>query len=175
MKTRDITLCSLGAAIIAVLSQFTIPLGSMVPFTLQTFAIPLVSTILGGKRAFFACLIYILIGIAGLPVFSNFSGGFQRLISPTGGFIISFPAMGYIIGHFSEKSNNYPFNLIICLFASAINLLSGMLFYKIITGSTYSASFIISVYPFIFSTAIKIIVSVYIAKLIKKNFLSFLE
>ena len=80
IKIRNLVFAALGAAFISVCSWITIP--GTVPFTLQTFGIFLTVGLLGGKRGSMAVLVYILLGAAGIPVFSGFTGGsdflFQR-------------------------------------------------------------------------------------------------
>ena len=93
MKTQnshlqDIIYIGLFAALIAVCSQIQIP--SAVPFTLQTFAVFLCTGLLGGKRGTISVLVYILLGIEGLPVFAGFKGGIVSLLGLTGGYIIGF-------------------------------------------------------------------------------------
>ena len=72
-KAKDISLITLFSAIIVICSLVTIP--SVVPFTLQTFAIFLCLNILGAKKGIVSILIYIFLGVIGLPVFSGFKGG----------------------------------------------------------------------------------------------------
>ena len=88
MKTIDLAYMALGAVIIAVCSWISIP--TVVPFTLQTFAVFSVLGLLGGKRGTISVLIYILLGAVGVPVFAGFSGGFGVILGPTGGYIIGF-------------------------------------------------------------------------------------
>ena len=73
MKTRDLTGCALSAALIAICSWISIP--AALPFTMQTFAIFLTAGIFGGKKAFLSMLLYLLLGMIGLPVFAGFKGG----------------------------------------------------------------------------------------------------
>lgn len=94
MKTIDLAYMALGAVIIAVCSWISIP--TVVPFTLQTFAVFSVLGLLGGKRGTISVLIYILLGAVGVPVFAGFSGGFGVLIGPTGGYIFGFILMGLL-------------------------------------------------------------------------------
>ena len=89
MKTRDLTLTALFAAILCVAAPFSIPVGP-IPITLATFAIYLAAIVLGKKYGTLAVVIYILLGAVGLPVFSGFSGGFQKIVSATGGYIIGY-------------------------------------------------------------------------------------
>ena len=87
-KLTDMILIGLFAALIAVCAQIQIP--AAVPFTLQTFAIFLTAGLLGGKRGTVSVVIYILLGMVGLPVFAGFKGGIAALLGTTGGYIIGF-------------------------------------------------------------------------------------
>ena len=91
MKTRDLVLIALFAALIALCAWITIP--SFVPFTMQTFAVFMAASLLGGKRGTLAVLVYILLGAVGLPVFSGFNSGLGYLAGKTGGYIIGFIAL----------------------------------------------------------------------------------
>lgn len=80
--------CSFFTIIIALCSYITIPV--IIPFTLQTLGIFTVLELLGGKKGTFSVLLYILLGAAGVPVFSGFRGGIGILLSNTGGYILGF-------------------------------------------------------------------------------------
>ena len=97
-KTYDLATMGLMAAVTAIMAQIAIPMPQGVPMTLQTFAVTLAGIILGSKRGAISMLIYLLLGAVGLPVFSGFRGGLGMLVGPTGGFLISFPIMAFIIG-----------------------------------------------------------------------------
>lgn len=88
MKIRDLVLCALFTAVMAVCAWIAIP--GPVPFTLQTLGVFLTVGLLGGKKGSIAVGAYILLGAVGLPVFSNFTGGIGSLIGPTGGYILGF-------------------------------------------------------------------------------------
>ena len=79
---------ALCAAVMAVCSWISIP--AAVPFTMQTFGVFLVVGLLGGRNGTLAILVYLLLGAAGLPVFSGFAGGIGHLFGVTGGYIIGF-------------------------------------------------------------------------------------
>lgn len=87
-KTLDMVYIAVFAVLIAICSWISIP--TVVPFTLQTFAIFLSIGILGGKRGTLAVLVYILLGLMGIPVFAGFSGGIGVLAGNTGGYIMGF-------------------------------------------------------------------------------------
>lgn len=91
-KTQVLTRTAMGAVIIALCAWISIP--AAVPFTLQTLGIFLVLTALGPRQGTGAILVYILLGLIGLPVFAGFSGGPGALIGPTGGYIVGFAFIG---------------------------------------------------------------------------------
>lgn len=86
------------AAIIAALSQIAIPMPGGVPVTLQTFAVALCGYFLGKRDGVCAVAVYILLGVCGLPVFSGFQGGIQRIAGITGGFIVGFLFLALLCG-----------------------------------------------------------------------------
>ena len=98
IKTTDLTSIALMTAITAIMAQITIPMPLGVPMTMQTFAVTLAAVVLGSKRGSISMIIYLLLGIAGVPVFAGFRGGVQCVAGPTAGFLISFPIMALIIG-----------------------------------------------------------------------------
>lgn len=102
VKARDLTLIAVFAAILCVISPFTVPIGP-VGITLATFGVYLAGAVLGWKRAGAAVAVYLALGFIGLPVFSGFTGGFQRLAGPTGGYLVGYIPLAVITGLFSEK------------------------------------------------------------------------
>ena len=98
ISTHSLVLMGVSAAVLTVISQISIPMPTGVPVTIQLFGIALVGTILGWKQGAIATLVYILLGCAGLPVFSNFRGGLQCLTGMTGGYILAWPVMAALSG-----------------------------------------------------------------------------
>ncbi|MCR5024354.1 MAG: biotin transporter BioY [Lachnospiraceae bacterium] len=111
ISTIDLIYIAFGAALITVCSWISIP--TVVPFTLQTFAVFCVLSILGGKRGTLSVLVYILLGAVGLPVFSGFKSGAAVLLGTTGGYILGFILTG-IIYIITEKTagKKQPFETI---------------------------------------------------------------
>ena len=99
--TKDIVIIALAVTLITICSWISIP--TIVPFTMQTFAIFTVIGLLGKRRAIISILVYIALGIVGLPVFSGFSGGIGRLLGSTGGYIIGFIFSAFVTGFIIEK------------------------------------------------------------------------
>ena len=88
-RVLDLAYIALMAALLAICAWITIPFGP-VPFTMQTFGVFAALGLLGGRRGTFAILVYLALGLVGLPVFSGFSGGAGQLLGPTGGYLIGF-------------------------------------------------------------------------------------
>ena len=100
MKTRDMTATALMAALICVAGPLSVAVGP-IPLSLASFAVYLAGAILGWKRGSLAVLLYLLIGLAGVPVFSGFSGGFQKLIGVTGGYLAGYLPCAILTGLFA--------------------------------------------------------------------------
>lgn len=105
MKTRDLVLVGMFAAVLAVISQISLPMPSGVPITIQVFGIALVGAVLGWKRGFLATVVYILIGAVGVPVFANFRGGLEVLTGMSGGYILAWPVMALLCGIRPKQAN----------------------------------------------------------------------
>ena len=97
MKTLDMTTIAVMAALICVAGPLTIPAGP-IPLSLATFAVYLAGSVLGRKKGTIAVGLYLLIGIIGVPVFSGFSGGFQKLWWYHPLMMIAGTALLYLVG-----------------------------------------------------------------------------
>lgn len=94
--TKNLTYTALMAVLIVLCSWITVP--APVPFTLQTFGVFCAVGLLGGELGAAAVLLYLLMGVVGLPVFSGFSSGVGHLLGPTGGYIIGFLFSALVYG-----------------------------------------------------------------------------
>lgn len=99
---HDLALTLSGSWLVALLSQIAIPL-QPVPITGQTFGVLLVGAALGWRRGALALLLYVLQGVAGLPVFAGGASGVARLLGPTGGYLIGFVFAAALTGWLSER------------------------------------------------------------------------
>ena len=95
--TRRLTLCAVMAAVMCVIAPISIPAGP-ISITGGTLAIYLIACLLGGRWGVVSTLIYLLLGFVGLPVFSNYMGGAERLAGPTGGYLVGYLPMVFIAG-----------------------------------------------------------------------------
>lgn len=91
LRTLDLAYIALFAVLMALCAWISTPKTPVsVPFTLQTFAIFAALTILGGRRGLWAVVVYLMLGLVGLPVFTGFQGGPGVLLGTTGGYLIGF-------------------------------------------------------------------------------------
>ncbi|MGL5417784.1 MAG: biotin transporter BioY [Clostridium sp.] len=169
MKTKNLIICSLFAAIVSILAQISIPLPGSVPLTMQTLGVGLCGILLGSKKGFISILIYVLLGSLGLPVFANFTGGIGILFGPTGGFIFSFPIMAFIIGFISEKTNKKYLIFIGIILSLLISYTLGVLQFSLITSSTIYKSILVCVAPFIVTDLLKSILIVLVCIMLRNH------
>lgn len=98
-KTKYMSLCGLFAALTAICSWISIPLGfTPIPMNLATLAVFLAGGLLGPKYGPVSITVYALAGAVGIPVFAGFRGGFSVLAGPTGGYIIGYIAAAFVVG-----------------------------------------------------------------------------
>lgn len=97
LNTRRMALCAVMAAVICVIAPVSIPIGP-VSITGATFVLYLTAYLLGGVLGAASVLVYLLVGFAGLPVFSGYMGGAARLLGPTGGYLVGYLPMALLAG-----------------------------------------------------------------------------
>ena len=155
IPVKDLVLTALMAAVICVVSPWSLSLGP-IPFSLSIFVIYLSVYILGWKRGTLATGIYLLIGLVGLPVFSGFTGGPQKLFGPTGGFLLGYLPMALFIGIFLEKllSKRLTFlRRVLCILVTFLGTMIlyffGTIWYSIQAGVNFGAAFAACVAPFV--------------------------
>ncbi|WP_433743344.1 biotin transporter BioY [Falsibacillus pallidus] len=129
LKPIDLTLAAMFVALMAIGANITTMVPFMVvggvPITLQTFFAILAGAILGSRLGAIAMIVYALVGLAGVPVFAQFSGGFSNVLSPTFGFIISYIMTAYATGKIIEKKRSVPVYITAALIGMVINYLFG--------------------------------------------------
>lgn len=104
MKTKYLVIVAMFTALIAVLGLLpAINLGIGVPFTFQNLGYILAGCLLGSKRGGLSVLLFVILIAMGLPLLSGGRGGFGLFFGPTGGYILSFPIVAYLIGLLTER------------------------------------------------------------------------
>lgn len=170
LNTRDMVICALFASLTAALSQIAIPIPfTTVPLTMQVFAVALTGVVLGHKKAIISILIYMLMGIVGIPVFAHFNGGLHVIVGYTGGFILAFPLMVTVIGYVSEKSKKYIYIFMSMIVALIIAYLLGCIQYSFLAGVGFKEAFVLCVLPFIPVDLIKVVLATTVGINIKKK------
>ncbi len=168
INVADITLIGLFAAITGVLSQIALPMPSGVPATLQTFAIAFCGFLLGKKKGTIAVLIYILIGIAGVPVFANFKSGINSVIGITGGFIYGFLFLSYFTGKSIEFKNKYLIVLFSFIGLIICHLL-GVIQFSYLTKMDFIKSLFLVSVPYILKDVVSIALAYIVSREVKKR------
>ncbi len=114
----------------AIAAQFTIPV-KPVPFTLQTVAVLLAGAFLGAKKGAYSQLLYLALGVIGLPVFAQIPDGaigFARLFGPTGGYLLAFPLAAFITGYLIEINKSYAIVVSSMFIGAIVIILVGTLY-----------------------------------------------
>ena len=163
LSTRKLTQLALFAALMCVVSPFTIPTG-LVPLSLATLVLYLAAAVLGTSGTI-SIAVYLLLGAVGLPVFSGGLGGLDRLIGPTVGYLVGYIpcalVAGFIIDRFENKKFAYP----IAMIAGTVVLYAlGTAWFMILMGAngspyTLGAALWACVIKFLPGDAVKIIVA----------------
>ena len=171
MKTRDMTIVAVMAALICVAGPLSISIGP-IPLSLASFAVYLAGAVLGAKRGTLAVAIYLLLGLVGLPVFSGFQGGVQKLIGVTGGYLVGYLPCAMITGlavkpDSSESGATWRLSAFMAL-GTAVLYLIGTAWFMIQTKNSLAASMGMCVVPFLPGDAAKIVAATLIAKPVRR-------
>lgn len=170
-KIKEISYSALFAALIAVGAWISIPM--IVPVTLQTFVIFLSLYLFGSKRTFISLVIYTLLGIFGLPVFSRFNSGLGALMGPTGGFIVSFLLVPGIYALICLKNSGHIRKIVASIAALFVCYICGTLWYMAVFSldiTHFWEVLLICVIPFIIPDLVKLACA-YLLSLRLKKFL----
>lgn len=163
---RKMVFASLFAAMMAVGAYIKIPVPvSPVPITLQTFFILLAGAILGARWGTISVIVYLLLGIAGLPVFSGGSSGLGMFFGPTGGYLIGFIFGAFIIGFLCDRygRDKVHLNMLFMLAGLFAIYLFGVLQLMNVASLSFPEAIALGLIPYIPGAILKIIASSVIA------------
>lgn len=160
-KIKELTIIGLMTAVICIIAPFSIPIPiSPVPISLTNFAIYIIIYATGLKTGTISYLIYLLLGAAGLPVFSAFSGGLGKLAGPTGGYLIGFLFLAVIQGIFMQMlPGNNAAAVIGMLTGTIICYLFGTAWLAFQANLSFHAALAAGVIPYLPGDAVKIFIS----------------
>ncbi len=172
LSTTELASVALLSSLTAVgaLISFPIPM-SPVPVTLQTFFTLLSGAVLGRKLGALSQLVYILLGLVGLPVFAKGTSGIGILMGPTGGYLMGFVLCAYITGAITEGYAMCPFWKTIIAMSVGICAVytTGVIQLSIVAGLSLNKAVIAGVLPFVPGDVFKIIAAASLARKIKTN------
>lgn len=97
LSTKDMTLVAIFTSLTAIGAFISLPLGAL-SISLQSLFVILSGIILGPKLGAFSQIVYVILGLIGIPIFSGFTGGIQSIMKPSFGFIIGFVFAAYLVG-----------------------------------------------------------------------------
>ena len=156
--TRQTAIVVSASLFIALCARVTLPLPfTPVPLTLQNFGVLLVGLALGSRRGFAALALYLMEGLAGMPVFSPAGpGGLAQLLGPTGGFLMAYPFVAGIAGWILEEGKNSFARAAVASFAAEIYLfVVGISWLAVLTHS-FAQAVRFGLYWFVFAEVIKV-------------------
>lgn len=175
ISVKTMAMVGVMTAVICIVSPFTIPLPfSPVPISLATLILYFSTYILGMKKAIISYVIYLLIGIVGIPVFSGFSGGIGKIAGPTGGYLIGYVFILLLAGIFIDR---YYKKWYLCLIGLVLGTLScyilGTIWLAIQCNMSFYNALMAGVIPFLPGDIAKIVIVLIIGPFFKKIFTKF--
>ena len=171
-KTAEMTKMALMVAMNCVSAYIIIPLPfSLSPLALQTLIVNLTGYVLNAKQAFMTMLVYLLVGLAGVPVFTGGSAGPGKLFGPTGGYIIGFLVTAVFLAYFKgEKYNFKRYALLGCVIGIPLIYVFGVVQLKLITGMGWDKAIMTGALPFTPLDIVKCLAAAVIAGPINRIF-----
>ena len=156
----DIVLVAAGAALTAIAAQVQVPLWP-VPITAQTLAVLLVGSSLGALRGTLSMVLYAVLGMVGLPVFSDASSGMGVILGPTGGYIVGFIFAAAFTGWIAQRSWDRRILRAILAFAggTVVTFAIGLPWLAVTLGLDLQQTLQAGLYPFIVGGAVKTVIA----------------
>jgi biotin transport system substrate-specific component len=161
-RVRDIALVVAGALLIFLTARIVIPVpGSPVPITGQTFGVLLVGGALGFRRGLVAVLLYVLLGVIGLPFFAEGKGGISVIWGATGGYLIGFVVAGGLVGRLAELGWDRKLGgaLGAMLIGSVVIYAIGLPWLGVVASASPAETIEMGLTPFLFGDALKLILA----------------
>lgn len=160
---------ALMAAVMCILGPLSIPIGE-VPVSFTNLVVYLTIFLLGTRMGTISYIVYLLLGLVGLPVFSGFTGGPAKLAGPTGGYLVGFILMALICGLFMEKSRyNALWSIIGMVCGTAVAYVFGTAWFVLTMRCTVGYALAVCVFPFLIFDLIKIILTTVVGREIRKR------
>ena len=155
-KTHIYAIPPIGAAIITVLAQISLPIGA-VPFTLQNFAIGLIATVFKPREAILSVGLYLLLGAIGLPVFAGGGAGFHALVGPTAGYLWFYLLYSGLTSYLTNSNSSVIRIFLANLLGDSLVFIGGILGLHFLAGLPLEKALIVGVFPFILPDLAKLL------------------
>lgn len=170
-KTKSMVTIALMAAVTCILGPLSLSIPvSPVPISFTNLAVYLAIYALGMKRGTVSYLVYMLLGLVGLPVFSAFTGGPGKLFGPTGGYLIGFIFMALICGFAIDKwEASRLFHFVGMVLGTIVCYAFGTAWLAYQAGMSFSAALAAGVIPFIPGDLTKIIICLIVGPVIRSS------
>ncbi|MFC1895770.1 biotin transporter BioY [Thermodesulfobacteriota bacterium] len=166
---RYVAYASLMAALMAVGAYVAIPVGP-VSIVLQNLFVLLAGLLLGGRWGAASVGMYLLVGLAGLPVFSKGGAGPGHFAGPTGGYLLGYLPAVYVVGFIAQKGRTSPVRDVLAMVAGTVIVYAlGLAWLKILTGMSLGKTLAVGMLPFLPGDAIKIAAAVPIARTVRSR------
>ncbi|WP_242089968.1 biotin transporter BioY [Curtobacterium sp. DN_7.5] len=148
-----------GALLTAGAAQVSVPLWP-VPITGQTLAVLLVGSALGARRGALSMVLYVLLGLVGLPVFADGASGAGVLLGPSGGYLLGFVAAAALVGRVAERFGDRRFTAALLSFAlgTVATFAVGMVWLAVALGLDLRHTLEYGLYPFVLGGLAKALV-----------------
>lgn len=159
--TRVVAIGIVGFTIaLALASQVAVPIpGTPVPITLQPLVVVLAGMWLGPAAGAASMVLYLVVGAAGLPVFSPYGApGIARFVGPTGGYLFAYPVAAFVAGVVARRAPSLLGRWVAALAGTSVLLLGGLTQLAILTGSV-SQAVTLGIHPFVPLDAVKALVA----------------
>lgn len=167
-NTLSLVTAAFFTALTAVCSQISIPMPTEVPLTLQTFAVALCGYVLGVKWGLASIAAYILLGLAGVPVFAGFKGGIQSLFAASGGFIYGFILFTLFCG-LSFFVSGKPLKICLGFAGLALCHLTGIIHFAVVYKTGFIPAFLTVSMPYLIKDIVSVILAFFISLYIRKR------
>ena len=164
--TRQVALVVGASLFVALCARVTIPLMPLtpVPLTVQNMGVLLVGLLLGSRRGFAAMVLYLVEGMAGLPVFNpSGPGGIAQLFGVTGGFLLVYPFVAFLAGYVVERgAKTFARAALAGLLGEVLLFAGGLSWLYLFTHSLAKAAYL-GLYWFLAAEVIKVMLAAAIA------------
>lgn len=158
IATKKITIIGLFTALLCVLSPLSIPIGP-IPITLCTFFVMLSGLVLGWKYGSMSVILYLLLGVVGLPVFSGFTSGIGAFFGVAGGYMYGYIPLAMCAG--ISRAKPIWVKVVFLTVGNMLLYSIGTIWYMFIMEQSLVQSLIVCVFPFLIGDGIKIFSAIF--------------